>query len=623
MSLVQNITERKNDEKKLLESQERLRRAQAIAHLGSWELNFETDTIKWSHEIFRICGLELGYDLTWEEWVSFVHSADRESVTSQMERSRKEMNDVAMEYKIVRKDGEIRFIFSEARFEFDKEGNPLRKVGIVHDITERKKAEHELRISEMRFHEAQVAARISNWEIDYTTNNHYWSDEFCRIFKINKAKVQPSMELFLSLINPGDKDFVSDSMQEAFKTFTDSSLNFRFVRKDKVLRYAFTKWKFVYDKNGQPIRIFGILQDVSQFKKAEEALQRSESRLNEAQSVAHISNFEMDIRKNIHTWSDEYYRIFGFNKGDVEPSLELFLSFIHPDDVEAFYENLQQSLRTNRGSSANFRFIRKDGAIRHAYSKFHVEFDKSGNATRLFGILQDVTERVEAEEAIIVLQHRMLKQKLEQQKKMTRAMMIAQETERNHLGKELHDNINQILAGAKLYLGMVEDSTPTDKKTIKYAIELIDSCIREIRTLSHRLVSPPKNIELDQNVKDLLDDIQRTTKIKVGFNYSVGSRILTDDLKLNIFRIIQESTNNILNYASAKNISVSISEKDEILDIIVADDGVGFDVAGKRKGIGISNIIHRAESYSGTAEIKSKPGEGSIFAIKIPIIYIP
>ena len=111
-------------------------------------------------------------------------------------------------------------------------------------------------------------------------------------------------------------------------------------------------------------------------------------------------------------------------------------------------------------------------------------------------------------------------------------------------------------------------------------------------------------------VKDLLDTLSSTSSIKTNFTYSLSSEILNDDLKLNIYRIIQEQINNIVKYSKAKNVQVSITEIDGIMNITTKDDGVGFDTTVKRRGIGISNMLHRIELYNGAMEVISSPGNG-------------
>lgn len=217
------------------------------------------------------------------------------------------------------------------------------------------------------------------------------------------------------------------------------------------------------------------------------------------------------------------------------------------------------------------------------------------------------------------LEHERLENQLTQQKKITKAMIKGQEKERNFIGQELHDNINQILAGTKMYLSSAGKKNDELKELIKYPMELIDSSIEEIRLLCQRLVTPNININLQELVQQLLTKLTKNSAIKTDFLYVVPGEMLSDDLKLNIYRIVQEQLNNILKYAEAKKINISIEVKSKNISTIIEDDGKGFDVYTKREGIGISNMINRAESFNGSVEINSKPGKGCNVIITIPV----
>jgi signal transduction histidine kinase len=231
---------------------------------------------------------------------------------------------------------------------------------------------------------------------------------------------------------------------------------------------------------------------------------------------------------------------------------------------------------------------------------------------------RDITERKRNEENFKLLEKKILEQKIQEHRKIARAIIKAQERERNHLGQELHDNINQILAGTKLYLGVAGKKNEAVKELIKYPMELIDSSIEEMRLLCHKMVTPVKNISLEELFKDLIISLDQNTITKTYFTYSIPKADLSDDLKLNIFRIIQELVNNTWKYAEAKNVEISIQEQEEFIHIDVSDDGKGFDVEKKRGGIGISNIINRVESFNGEIEIESSPGKGCKTKIRIP-----
>lgn len=372
------------------------------------------------------------------------------------------------------------------------------------------------------------------------------------------------------------------------------------------------------DEVGKPYQYLSIRQDITKRKKAEEELRQSEIRLNEAQALAHISNWEIDLVQDIHTWSDELYRIFGLNKNEVKPSIELFLSYIHPDEAEQAKRLVTDSLKHITDSKVDFRFILADGKKRYGHIEWRFDIDESGKPNRLFGILQDITERREAEENLKSLEKKILEQKIEEQKKIARAIIKAEEKERNHLGRELHDNICQILVGTRLYLGIAGDGDEKIKLKMKYPQELIDSAITEIRLLSHRLVTPVKDINLKEMITLLLSKLKESTAINVEFNYAISRKSYSDDLKLNMYRIVQEQINNITKHADARNISVTFRQEIGAINIVVQDDGKGFLVSKKRKGIGISNMQNRIESYNGTMNIVSSPGNGCTVTITLP-----
>jgi PAS domain S-box-containing protein len=232
--------------------------------------------------------------------------------------------------------------------------------------------------------------------------------------------------------------------------------------------------------------------------------------------------------------------------------------------------------------------------------------------------IRDITERRKAELALKEMELEILNQKIQEQKKIARAILKAQENERNRIGQELHDNVNQILVGTKLYLEMARKDDKKGKELIKYSIELIQSSINEIRMLSTKNVTPLKDIDLRQLLQVLTDELGKTTGINYTFVYEVPDQTMDDDLKLNVYRIIQEQINNIIKHSGAANASISIHLADSRIIIVVADDGKGFDVNKKRKGIGISNMINRIESFNGEVHIRSSEGKGCEVKITLP-----
>jgi signal transduction histidine kinase len=239
-------------------------------------------------------------------------------------------------------------------------------------------------------------------------------------------------------------------------------------------------------------------------------------------------------------------------------------------------------------------------------------FNKQGEYKGALAMISDISDKVKLQQQLVNAQRN-------KQREIVKAVIIAQERERNHLGQELHDNVNQILAGVKLYLGIAGKKNARLKKLIEYPLELIDTSIEEIRLLCCKMVTPIKNIDLKELVQRLANDFHQNANTKTAFSYSINNDSLPDDLKLNIYRIIQEQTNNILKYADAKNVNISIKEEADAINIMVEDNGNGFNVSRRRTGIGISNMINRIESYNGRIEITSSEGNGCKIFISIPV----
>ena len=213
------------------------------------------------------------------------------------------------------------------------------------------------------------------------------------------------------------------------------------------------------------------------------------------------------------------------------------------------------------------------------------------------------------------------RQMLLQQKLVAETNIRAQEKVRNEIGRELHDNINQILAAAKLYVdgALKEKLHPTDmlvKSQTNIAL-----AIDEIRRLSHTLVAPSlSDVRLIQIINDLIDDIHETTPLKVKISVrDYKEDILDKETKLTIYRIIQEQISNILKHSQASNASIQLSILPHFIRLVISDDGIGIIENKKTTGIGLQNIKNRVEYYDGTITLHSIPGKGCNLEVTIPI----
>jgi two-component system, NarL family, sensor histidine kinase UhpB len=280
---------------------------------------------------------------------------------------------------------------------------------------------------------------------------------------------------------------------------------------------------------------------------------------------------------------------------------------------------IMDKLAKGNSWSGEFMVQRKDGSTFPALVTDSPIRNQQGDLIGIIGVSTDISEQKKIQQDMEKMEMQILNQRIQEQKKISRAIIKGQEEERNHVGKELHDNINQILAGIKLYLTMASKKNETVRELIKYPLELLETSMDEIRSLSSKYVSTLRNVDLKKEITELTKNLNQSTSIKVVFKYNVTTPVADDELKLNIYRITQELVNNIIKHAAADNVSIIIGNTKDEINIHVSDDGNGFNVNKKRKGIGISNIMDRTESFNGKINIESSPGKGCNTHIVLPL----
>ncbi|NCU06316.1 MAG: PAS domain S-box protein [Chitinophagaceae bacterium] len=288
----------------------------------------------------------------------------------------------------------------------------------------------------------------------------------------------------------------------------------------------------------------------------------------------------------------------------------------HP---RSFFKHMWQTIGQGNIWRDELRNRAKDGSIYWVDATIIPFLDAGGKPYQYLSIRNDITSRKEGEETLQKMNEQMLEQRMQEQKKINRALLKGQERERNHIGRELHDNVNQILAGTRLYLSMAVQQSDEPQEPIHYAIRLLNDAINEIRSLSARQVTPLKNVNLKALINDILENVEITADMQTELFYNADETVLDDDLKLNIYRIIQEQLNNIIKHAEATQIKISVEADDKELVLIVSDNGKGFETGKKRNGIGLANMHNRADSFNGSIGISSEPGKGCNIKTTIPL----
>ena len=234
--------------------------------------------------------------------------------------------------------------------------------------------------------------------------------------------------------------------------------------------------------------------------------------------------------------------------------------------------------------------------------------------TGVSAYVRDITEKKRLEKEL------QEQQRLEQLK-LTASALDAQEKERNALGIELHDNVNQILVGTTILLSIIKNKPEKSVELVPSCIDSIKTAIEENRKLAHGLVTPDMSVNgLLEQITGLCDTVLKTAGINAEINHEeFNETLLNNDHKVTLYRIAQEQFTNIIKYAKANQVNIELITKgNNNFKMIIKDDGVGSECVN-HKGIGLRNIASRLSIFNGNSTISSSPGKGFTLEIEVPI----
>lgn len=342
--------------------------------------------------------------------------------------------------------------------------------------------------------------------------------------------------------------------------------------------------------------------------------------------VTEITNdclWEWDLRTRELFWIDGgHKRVFGYQIVNAIIPQSFWENHLHPADKVRILKRLNKILAEGSDNvwEDEYRFQRADGSYAYVHDRAHIIYDADKVAARMIGATQDITIRKLAEINLEESKRKLVQERLMSQKNVTRAVLTAQENERSEIGKELHDNLNQILGAAKLYIEMAKTDEENREKCLDKSSGYILKVIEEIRRISKTLSTPSMVMGLFESIKILLDDLTMIHAIKIEFrDAGIDEKDLDERLQLTIFRIVQEQLNNILKHAKATRATIDLIKEQNEIVLRITDNGVGCNISEEEKGVGNMNIKSRVELYHGRVTIVSKPGEGYDLKVVLPL----
>lgn len=521
------------------------------------------------------------------------------------------------ETELVSSSGEVSFYELCFYPAYDKEGSIAGIIISSKEITSAKKIQRGLRQSEERLQFALEAAAQGAWDWNLQTNEVIYSSSYKKLYGFEDGDLKNHASEWMTRIHPDDQQKMQSSVEEHLEAENyEYDSQYRIRAKDGSYRWVMAKGRLVaFDAQGKPLRMIGTHTDITDAVERELALQRMNERFDCMMKATHELLWEWDIpNQKVFRARDAVKKVYGVENESEIDTLEQWMLHIHPDEqlaVRNKWDEIRQGAH-QQTFELEYRFRRDDGSYAHIYDRCILLLDEKRNPLRLIGAAQDISERKRLEKELINTE-------LEYQRLLHQATVESQEKERAEIGKELHDNVNQVLTTTKLYLDLAIADPALKDELLNKSLVNINTVIQEIRHLSRSLMEPSiGDLGLIDSIKDLVENIHLTQRLQIDFRADGGVEgLLCAHQKLTVFRIIQESLNNVLRHANASKAVIKIEVLTNQIKLVIRDNGVG--IKNLKKGAGLKNIQNRIYLIHGTLQLKSKPGEGCTLELQFPI----
>ncbi len=396
---AQDVTERQQAEERIYQSEAQLATTQQIAHVGSWEFNLQTHQRRWSAETFRIFGLDPSQsEPTSAEFFQMVHPEDRVALQTQQQKAIAQKTPFSLEHRIIRPDGSVRHVESRAELIYDPQGQVIKLLGAIIDITERKQTELEITKSrdlrEVIYNESTDALFLVDAE---TLLNTDCNDRAVKLFQAaNKAE----------LIGINGKVLQKRDFTPEESTTIISEINrqgFWSQEIEYLTKQGNSFWGDFAVKQitvADQVMLLVRITDITARKTAEAALAKSEEQLRLTLEFNHIGIWDWNMQTQEVIWNDNHYRLLGLEPGVSVASYQLWRDSVHPDDVERVEETVFNTLTQHSNFEGEYRVIYPDGTVHWLIGKGRGIYNEAGNPIRMLGVIIDISDRIESEEKL-------------------------------------------------------------------------------------------------------------------------------------------------------------------------------------------------------------------------------
>lgn len=649
--LLTDITEKKKTDLELRESEKRVREISnqfpgAIYQFkidpdGNYSMLYLSDGIE---KIFNQSAEEI---IKNEILLKNVHPDDLEMFLHSIEKSRNELGEWELEYRTIdESNGSIKWIKGVSTPHKDDDGSIIWN-GVLIDITEKKESELELKKSKNLFEQLYMQSATSTQLLDSEGWCIRINPKLSELFGVQPKDIEGRKYNILQdgeIIQTG----VIEKLNRVFKNHETVTWEVNFdighasettgVKVSEPLKKWFTNKAYpILDENGKLECVIVQHEEITQRKKAEKELRENKERYDYATKVGKVGTWDWNIVTNGLIWSDESYRLLGFEPGSVKPSYELFQSLIHKDDRVRVEANVKSALFEKTLYSLDSRMVRNDGKEIYCMLNGKVEFDSNDKPIRMLGIMIDISDRKKAEQELLIA-----KEKAEESDRLKSAFL-------NNMSHEIRTPMNAIMGFAELL-----ETNYRNEEKVKDYVKIINQRASDLLVIINDILDIAK-IESEQvtlkvediNIKLFLEELFRTfiliqdkyKKYDIKLNLDITGiqnnfNINTDKTRLT--QIITNLVSNAIKYTESGEVTIGCKLAKQLLTFYVSDTGVGISPEDQAKiferfirldhktnrffggnGLGLSITKGLVELLGGKIWVESTVGVGSTFYFTI------
>ncbi|HVK57167.1 MAG TPA: PAS domain-containing protein [Candidatus Kapabacteria bacterium] len=640
--LVLNVSEQHHAQQALAEREREFRAIFELNATGTTATDPETGRFTLVNEKF--CEVT-GYtreELLNKGFADITHpddkARDRELFRSALQSHAKNWE---AERRYIRKDGEVRWVAVRGTIIRNNEGKAVRTLATVIDLTDSRRSQQALVESERRVRQALDAGKFGAWEWVIPENRVIWSDRLYEIHGVKREEFRGDAEQFKSLIHPEDWDHLFQTIHEAVEKQIPYEMELRAVRPDGQIRWIWTTAHVFYENN-QPFKMVGVTADVTERKEIELQLRESEDRLRLAQRAAKVGTWDWLIKDGRFLWSEGLYDLLGLVPDKAQPSVEVWMNHVHPEDRAQLSTGISMAQRLGGPFSLEFRIIRSTGEMLWLLSMGRTDQDSKGEPVRMLGVTVDITERKKAEE-LLHSQAQHLEELVRARTERLQEAIMELESFSYTIAHDLRGPLRAMngFATALLeeYSPRMDDTGLDYLRRITSAAERMDQLICDVLDYSKitRQRFVPEPVELDSLIDGILDTYPALThgEARVSVHRPLPVVLGTPSLIVQCFSNLIGNAVKFVPEGTVPRITIRPEVRDNgKVRVWVEDNGIGipFEHHGRifglfqrlnskfeGTGIGLAIVGRAVERLGGTVGLESEEGKGSRFWVELSL----